>query len=97
LHWWKWITWIKKGIAVAAQAPASTAKASASVVKSLTKKAVEQIFTGDVTDWSAVGGSGGFTDAYSDGGSSKPSPINFFKSQRDKILTRKRYSRYARS
>src|SRR6266853_2696925 len=28
-------------------------------VKSLTKKQVEQIFTGELTDWSAVGGSGG--------------------------------------
>ena len=27
-------------------------------VKSLTKKQVEQIFTGEMTDWSAVGGSG---------------------------------------
>src|SRR4051794_3846778 len=30
---------------------------SANPVKSLTKKQVEQIFTGDVRDWSAVGGS----------------------------------------
>ena len=29
---------------------------SANPLKSLTKKQVEQIFTGDVTDWSAVGG-----------------------------------------
>src|SRR5262249_16592064 len=28
-------------------------------VKGLTRKQVEQIFTGDVTDWSTVGGSGG--------------------------------------
>src|SRR4051812_4725908 len=28
-------------------------------VKSLTKKQVEQIFTGDITDWSAVGGAPG--------------------------------------
>src|SRR5881275_3289374 len=33
-------------------------------VKSLTKKQVEQIFTGDVTDWSAVGGSGGKISVY---------------------------------
>src|ERR671923_2846538 len=32
---------------------------SANPVKSLTKKQVEQIFTGEVSDWSAVGGSGG--------------------------------------
>src|SRR5262249_51237600 len=37
---------------------------SASPVKSLTKKQVEQIFTGDVTDWSAVGGSGGKISVY---------------------------------
>src|SRR5437868_1301092 len=37
---------------------------SANPVKSLTKKQVEQIFTGDVTDWSAVGGSGGKISAY---------------------------------
>src|SRR2546430_15469887 len=37
---------------------------SANPVKSLTKKQVEQIFTGDVTDWSAVGGSGGKTSVY---------------------------------
>src|SRR5207244_5718605 len=30
----------------------------------LTKKQVEQIFTGDVTDWSAVGGSGGKISVY---------------------------------
>src|SRR4030095_15235277 len=29
---------------------------SANPIKGLTKKQVEQIFTGDVTDWSAVGG-----------------------------------------
>ena len=29
---------------------------AANLVKGLTKKQVEQIFTGDVTDWSAVGG-----------------------------------------
>src|SRR5438270_6740048 len=37
---------------------------SANPVKGLTKKQVEQIFTGDVTDWSAVGGSGGKISAY---------------------------------
>src|SRR5256884_7414021 len=36
---------------------------STNPVKSLTKKQVEQIFTGDVTDWSAVG-SGGKISAY---------------------------------
>src|SRR4029077_11009600 len=35
-----------------------------SPVKSLTKKQVEQIFTGDVTDWSAVGGCGGDISVY---------------------------------
>src|SRR5213075_674642 len=33
-------------------------------VKSLTKKQVEQIFTGEVTDWSAAGGSGGKISIY---------------------------------
>src|SRR5436190_9981397 len=33
-------------------------------VKSLTKKRVEQIFTGEATDWSAVGGSGGKISVY---------------------------------
>src|SRR3954452_21149779 len=33
-------------------------------VKSLTKKQVEQIFTGEVTDWSAVAGSGGKISIY---------------------------------
>src|SRR5438552_19183084 len=33
-------------------------------VKSLSKKQVEQIFTGEVTDWSAVGGSGGKISVY---------------------------------
>src|SRR4030095_5527782 len=33
-------------------------------IKSLTKKQVEQIFAGDVTDWSAVGGSGGKISIY---------------------------------
>src|SRR5438067_1499560 len=33
-------------------------------VKSLTKKQVEQIFTGEVTDWSAVDGSGGKISIY---------------------------------
>jgi len=37
---------------------------SANSVKSLTKKQVEQIFTGEVTDWSAVGGSGGKISIY---------------------------------
>ena len=37
---------------------------SANPVKSLTKKQVEQIFTGDVTDWSGVGGSPGKISAY---------------------------------
>src|ERR1041384_4626812 len=32
---------------------------SANPIKGLTKKQVEQIFTGDVTDWGQVGGSGG--------------------------------------
>lgn len=33
-------------------------------VKSLTRKQVEQIFTGEVNDWSAVGGSGGKISIY---------------------------------
>lgn len=33
-------------------------------VKSLTKKQVEQIFAGEITDWSAVGGSGGKISVY---------------------------------
>src|SRR5450755_4822620 len=33
-------------------------------IKGLTKKQVEQIFTGDVTDWSAIGGSGGKISIY---------------------------------
>ncbi len=37
---------------------------SANPIKGLTKKQVEQIFTGDVTDWSAVGGSGGKVSIY---------------------------------
>jgi phosphate transport system substrate-binding protein len=37
---------------------------AANSVKSLTKKQVEQIFTGEVTDWSAVGGSGGKISVY---------------------------------
>src|SRR4051812_4076536 len=37
---------------------------SGNSVKSLTKKQVEQIFTGEVTDWSAVGGSGGKISIY---------------------------------
>jgi phosphate transport system substrate-binding protein len=31
---------------------------SANPIKSLTKRQVEQVFTGEVTDWSALGGSG---------------------------------------
>ncbi len=34
-------------------------------IKALTKKQVEQIFTGDITDWSAVGGSPGKISVYS--------------------------------
>src|SRR5213082_2189534 len=37
---------------------------TASSIKSLTKKQVEQIFTGEITDWSAVGGSGGKISIY---------------------------------
>src|SRR5437016_5018654 len=37
---------------------------SANPIKALTKKQVEQIFTGDVTDWSAVGGTGGKISIY---------------------------------
>lgn len=37
---------------------------AANPLKNLTKKQVEQIFTGDVTDWSAVGGSGGTISIY---------------------------------
>ena len=37
---------------------------SGNPIKSLTKKQVEQIFTGDVTDWSAVGGSPGKISVY---------------------------------
>src|SRR3954468_24233127 len=37
---------------------------SANAVKGLTKKQVEQIFTGEVADWSAVGGSGGKISIY---------------------------------
>jgi phosphate transport system substrate-binding protein len=33
-------------------------------IKSMTKKQVEQIFTGEVTDWSAVGGAGGKISIY---------------------------------
>ncbi|MDR3403981.1 MAG: phosphate ABC transporter substrate-binding protein [Chthoniobacter sp.] len=35
-----------------------------SPITNLTKKQVEQIFTGDVTDWSAVGGKGGPVSVY---------------------------------
>lgn len=44
------------GIAVIVNAKSPLAK--------LTKKQVEQIFTGDVTDWSAVGGKGGAISVY---------------------------------
>jgi len=37
---------------------------TANSIKSLTKKQVEQIFTGEVTDWSAVSGSGGKISVY---------------------------------
>ena len=37
---------------------------TANSIKSLTKKQVEQIFTGEVTDWSAVGSSGGKISVY---------------------------------
>src|SRR5437773_8784971 len=37
---------------------------SANPIKSLTKKQVEQIFAGDVADWSAAGGSGGKISVY---------------------------------
>ena len=37
---------------------------SANPIKGLTKRQVEQIFTGEVTDWSAVGGSGGKISVY---------------------------------
>src|ERR1700737_394794 len=37
---------------------------AANPIKGLNKKQVEQIFTGDVTDWSAVGGSGGKISIY---------------------------------
>ena len=37
---------------------------AANPIKNLTKKQVEQIFTGDVADWSAVGGSGGKISIY---------------------------------
>jgi phosphate transport system substrate-binding protein len=37
---------------------------SANSIKGLSKKQVEQIFTGDVTDWSAVGGSPGQISVY---------------------------------
>jgi phosphate transport system substrate-binding protein len=44
------------GIAVIVNTPNS--------IKGLTKKQVEQIFTGEITDWSAVGGSGGKISVY---------------------------------
>jgi phosphate transport system substrate-binding protein len=37
---------------------------SANSIKGLTKKQVEQIFTGEITDWSAVGGSPGKISVY---------------------------------
>jgi phosphate transport system substrate-binding protein len=37
---------------------------SANPIKSLTKKQVEQVFTGEITDWSAVGGTGGKISIY---------------------------------
>jgi phosphate transport system substrate-binding protein len=37
---------------------------SANPIKGLTKKQVEQIFTGEIADWSAVGGSGGKISVY---------------------------------
>jgi len=37
---------------------------SANTVKALTRKQVEQIFTGDITDWSAVGGQPGKISIY---------------------------------
>lgn len=37
---------------------------SGNPIKNLTKKQVEQIFTGEVTDWSAVGGSSGKISVY---------------------------------
>ena len=37
---------------------------TANSIKGLTKKQVEQIFTGEITDWSAVGGGGGKISVY---------------------------------
>src|ERR1051326_3854382 len=37
---------------------------ASNLIKTLTKKQVEQIFTGEITDWSAVGGSGGKISIY---------------------------------
>ena len=37
---------------------------SANPIKNLTKKQVERIFTGDITDWSAVGGTPGLISIY---------------------------------
>jgi len=37
---------------------------TANPIKGLTKKQVEQIFTGEITDWSAIGGSGGKISVY---------------------------------
>src|SRR3977135_4539489 len=45
---------------------------SANPFKGLRKKQVEQIFTGEITDWSAVGGSGGKISIYTRNPSSGP-------------------------
>jgi phosphate transport system substrate-binding protein len=37
---------------------------TANTIKGLTKRQVEQIFTGEITDWSAIGGSGGKISVY---------------------------------
>jgi phosphate transport system substrate-binding protein len=37
---------------------------TANSIKALTKKQVEQIFTGEITDWSAIGGRGGKISVY---------------------------------
>src|SRR6266481_3772878 len=44
---------------------------TANSIKGLTKKQVEQIFTGEITDWSAVGGSGGKISVYTRNTSSR--------------------------
>jgi len=48
------VAWDGIAIVVSAQNP----------IKALTKKQVEQIFTGDITDWSAVGGTPGKISVY---------------------------------